>query len=186
MRSVTSQSSGSVDGRGPEQHRGAARTDELGERVPRVGPDLVGERRRTRRRRSGSAARGCCPPRTRPADRSARAKRGCRAAPCPRWCHGDARRTRDFRPSRPYRRRRLHDRRGRDRARARRRRCATRSGGWSASCTSSRRGPRPKATRPGACTTCSRRTRCSRRCRCTRACCRSSNACSTAGACSRA
>ena len=83
-----------------------------------------------------------------------------------RWCHGDARRAHDFRPLARIERRRLHDRRGRDRARARRRRCATRSGGWSASCTSSRRAPPPRATRRGACTTCWRRTPCSRRCRC--------------------
>ena len=42
--------------------------------------------------------------------------------------------------------------------------------------TSSRRGPRPKGTRRGACTTCWPRIPCSRRCRCTRACCRSSSA----------
>ena len=71
----------------------------------------------------------------------ARARRGCRAAPRPRWCHvHDAHRARDFRPPRPDRRRRLHDRRGRRSSPSSSSSCATRSAAWSASSTCSRKG----------------------------------------------
>ena len=82
---------------------------------------------------------------------------------------------------RPHRRRRLHDRRGRDRARARRRAARHDPAAGGRARRRAARAPRPKGTRRCGCTTCSRRTRCSRRCRCTRACCRSSSGCSTAG-----
>ena len=163
---------GHVDRRGPEQHRARRPGPTSSASASQAsGPTSSGSAANARDVGLVAQREAAALGELGPADRSARAKRGCRAAPRPRWCHGDAHRARDFRPSRPHRRRRLHDRRRRDRARAGRRRCATRSGGSSASCTSSRRGPRPRVTRPGGCTTCSPRIRCSRRCRCTRACC---------------